>query len=85
MLAARSLDRLEELAEELGGPERALAVRCDVTEWADQQRLVTPRSRRSAAIDVAFANAGFGGPRGFLRTPRSTGARWCLRTSTAPR
>ncbi|MEX2465142.1 MAG: SDR family NAD(P)-dependent oxidoreductase, partial [Gaiellaceae bacterium] len=31
VLAARRLDRLEALAEELGGPDRALAVRCDVT------------------------------------------------------
>ena len=33
VLAARSLERLQELAEELGGSEHALAVRCDVTEW----------------------------------------------------
>ena len=33
VLAARSRDRLESLAAELGGPERALAVECDVTEW----------------------------------------------------
>ncbi len=36
VLAARSLDRLEEIATELGGPDRAVAVECDVTEWADQ-------------------------------------------------
>jgi NADP-dependent 3-hydroxy acid dehydrogenase YdfG len=33
VLAARSVDKLEALAEELGGGERALAVACDVTEW----------------------------------------------------
>jgi NADPH:quinone reductase-like Zn-dependent oxidoreductase len=32
VLAARSVDRLRELAQELGGDERALALSCDVTE-----------------------------------------------------
>ena len=35
VLAARRLERLEGLAAELGGDERARAVRCDVTEWDD--------------------------------------------------
>jgi NADP-dependent 3-hydroxy acid dehydrogenase YdfG len=67
VLGARSLDRLEELAEELGGPEHALAVRCDVSEWEDQQQLVVAALEAFGRIDVAFANAGFGGPRGFLK------------------
>ena len=33
VLAARSVDKLEALADELGGDERALAVRCDVTDF----------------------------------------------------
>jgi NADP-dependent 3-hydroxy acid dehydrogenase YdfG len=66
VLGARSLDRLEALAEELGGPERALAVRCDVTEWDDQQALVAAALEAFGQIDVAFANAGFGAKRGFL-------------------
>ena len=45
VLAARSEDKLEALAEELGGAERAIAVRCDVTEWADQEALVAARAR----------------------------------------
>src|SRR5579884_3166361 len=68
VLAARSLDRLEALSEELGGPERALAVRCDVTEWEDQQALAAKALERFGAIDVVFANAGFGAPRGFQAT-----------------
>jgi NADP-dependent 3-hydroxy acid dehydrogenase YdfG len=36
VLAARSTDRPEALADELGG----LAVTCDVTEWADQEAMV---------------------------------------------
>jgi NADP-dependent 3-hydroxy acid dehydrogenase YdfG len=62
VLAARSVDKLEALAEEL--PD-AIAVRCDVTEWADQQALVARAMDAYGRIDVAFANAGFGGPRGF--------------------
>jgi NADP-dependent 3-hydroxy acid dehydrogenase YdfG len=67
VLAARSLDRLEGLVEELGGPERALAVRCDVSEWDQQQKMVKGVLEAFGRIDVAFANAGFGGPRGFLK------------------
>jgi NADP-dependent 3-hydroxy acid dehydrogenase YdfG len=66
VLAARSLERLQPLAEELGGPERALAVRCDVTDWEQQQLMVETTLATFGRIDIAFANAGFGGPRGFL-------------------
>jgi NADP-dependent 3-hydroxy acid dehydrogenase YdfG len=66
VLAARSLDKLDALAEELGGRERALAVRCDVSEWADQQAMVAAALDAFGRIDVAFANAGFGAQRGFL-------------------
>jgi NADP-dependent 3-hydroxy acid dehydrogenase YdfG len=66
VLAARSLDRLEDLVEELGGEQHALAVRCNVCEWADQQRMADAALEKFGRVDVAFANAGFGGPRGFL-------------------
>ena len=66
VLAARSLQALQALAQELGGPERALAVQCDVTEWEQQQRMVQLAVEAFGGIDAAFANAGFGGPRGFL-------------------
>ena len=66
VLAARSLEPLQELALELGGPSQALAVRCDVTEWEDQQRLLAEALDAFGSLDAAFANAGFGGPRGFL-------------------
>lgn len=65
VLAARRLERLEALAEELGGPDRALAVRCDVTEWEEQQALTATALERFGQLDVAFANAGFGAERGF--------------------
>ncbi len=66
VLAARSAEPLAALAEELGGPERALAVPCDVTEWPAQQALVAATLEAFGRLDVAFANACFGGPRGFL-------------------
>jgi NADP-dependent 3-hydroxy acid dehydrogenase YdfG len=66
VLAARSADRLAELVEELGGPERALAVKCDVTEWDQQRAVVEEAVDRFGRLDVAFANAGFGATRGFL-------------------
>jgi NADP-dependent 3-hydroxy acid dehydrogenase YdfG len=62
VLAARSEDKLQALAEELGD---SIAVRCDVTEWEDQQALVKRALDEFGRIDVAWANAGFGGPRGF--------------------
>jgi NADP-dependent 3-hydroxy acid dehydrogenase YdfG len=66
VLAARSEDKLQGLAEELGGDEKALAVRCDVTSWDDQQALVATTLERFGRMDAYFANAGFGATRGFL-------------------
>jgi NADP-dependent 3-hydroxy acid dehydrogenase YdfG len=66
VLAARSEARLRDLAEELGGSQRALAVRCDVADWDAQQRLASHALDAFGRIDAVFTNAGFGGPRGFL-------------------
>ena len=66
VLAARRLEELEALAEELGGEERAIAVRCDVTEWDEVQALAATALERFGRIDAVFANAGFGATRGFL-------------------
>jgi NADP-dependent 3-hydroxy acid dehydrogenase YdfG len=63
-LSARSADKLEALAGELG--DNALAVPGDVTEWDDQQHMVAATLERFGRIDGAFANAGFGAKRGFL-------------------
>ncbi|UJA19711.1 SDR family oxidoreductase [Thermoleophilia bacterium SCSIO 60948] len=66
VLAARSEDKLTELASELGGPDRALVVRCDVTEMADNERAVAAAIDGFGRLDAVFANAGFGASRGFL-------------------
>lgn len=66
VLAARRLEALEELVEELGGSERALAVRCDVTEWDEVEAMAAAALERFGRIDAVFANAGFGATRGFL-------------------
>jgi NADP-dependent 3-hydroxy acid dehydrogenase YdfG len=64
-LVARSEDKLRALADELGS-ERTHVVRCDVTDWDDQQRVVAETLERFGGLDAAFANAGFGAKRGFL-------------------
>jgi NADP-dependent 3-hydroxy acid dehydrogenase YdfG len=62
VLAARSADRLASLAIELGG----LAVPTDVTRWEDNEALVQRALDEYGRVDVIFANAGFGGARGWL-------------------
>ena len=53
VLAARSTDRLAELATELGGDKRALAVGCDVTDETPGKRVA-----RAARIDHLFERVG---------------------------
>ena len=66
VLAARSADRLDALAKELGGDERAIAVATDVTDWPQQQALAARALERFGGLDVVFANAGFGAQRSFV-------------------
>jgi NADP-dependent 3-hydroxy acid dehydrogenase YdfG len=66
VLAARRQEELDALAAELGGEERALAVRCDVTEWDQVEAMAAAALERFGRIDAVFANAGFGATRGFL-------------------
>jgi len=66
VLAARREDDLERLAGELGGEERARAVRCDVTEWDQVEALAAAAIDAFGSVDAVFANAGFGATRGFL-------------------
>lgn len=66
VLAARSADKLTALADELGGPERAIAVPTDVTEWEANEALVAAALEAFGRVDAIFANAGFGASRGWL-------------------
>lgn len=66
VLGARREDRISELADELGGADRAIAVRCDVTGWDEVQRIAAAATERFGRLDAVFANAGFGAKRGFL-------------------
>jgi len=66
VLGARSTDKLEALAAELGGEERAIAVPTDVMKWEDNEAIVAAALDRFGRLDVAFANAGFGAARGWL-------------------
>jgi len=72
VLAARSTGRLEALAKQLGGDERAIAVTCDVTDFAQQEAMVAAALDAFGRLDVAFANAGFGAKRGFLEESPET-------------
>lgn len=67
VLVARSRERLDELADELDGDGRALAIECDVTEWGQQEAMVEAALSRFGRLDAVFANAGFGAARGFLK------------------
>jgi NADP-dependent 3-hydroxy acid dehydrogenase YdfG len=62
VLAARSADKLEALAAEVGG----LAVPTDVTSWEGNEALARRALDEHGRLDVVFANAGFGGKRGWL-------------------
>lgn len=66
VLAARRLEPLQELAAELGGEDRAVAVRCDVSEWDQVEQMAAAGLESFGRIDSVFANAGFGATRGFL-------------------
>ena len=63
VLAARSADKIEALASELGG----IAVPTDVTRWEDNEALIARAMSEYGRVDVVFANAGFGGARGWLK------------------
>jgi NADP-dependent 3-hydroxy acid dehydrogenase YdfG len=63
-LAARSEHKLAQLVDELGGPDRALATRCDVKEYAEQQAMVQRVLDHFGQLDAVYANAGMPGSEG---------------------
>ena len=67
VLAGRDEQRLADLVADLGcGPERALAIRCDVRDWADQEMMIARVMSTWGRLDVVFANAGTGVGSSFL-------------------
>lgn len=57
-LAARSADKLSELAAELGKTTRVAAIPCDVTKDADREALLAKTRATFGTIDVLINNAG---------------------------
>jgi NAD(P)-dependent dehydrogenase (short-subunit alcohol dehydrogenase family) len=58
VLAARRIDKLEDLNRVLGG--RHLTIACDVSSPADCQRLIEQAIERLGRIDTLVCNAGYG-------------------------
>jgi len=71
-LMARRQDVLDHAAVELGGPDRVVAVRGDVGEPADAQRLVDTAIDRFGRLDIFVANAGIHRVMPFLETTVET-------------
>ena len=61
VLAARRLDRLQEVAERIRGlGRRALPLQCDVARDGELDRVVAAALEKFGRIDFVVANAGFG-------------------------
>ena len=64
-LVARREDRLQSLAEELGGSERAVAIRADLAEPGDRDRLAARLEELGVTVEILVNNAGYGIYRAF--------------------
>lgn len=56
VLAARSLEKIEQIARDLG--ENAIAVACDVADYADVERAISRAIDAFGRLDVFIGNAG---------------------------
>ena len=59
-LVARREARLNDLAEELGGSDRAVSIAADLTKTEDRDRLASRLGELDAEVNVLVNNAGFG-------------------------
>jgi uncharacterized protein len=71
-LVARREERLQALAEELGGAERAVPIAADLALEADRDRLARRIEELGANVDVLVNNAGFGVYRPFAESGRES-------------
>jgi short-subunit dehydrogenase len=69
-LVARREDRLTALAEELGGPERAVPVAADLAVPEDRDRLAARLEELGARVEILVNNAGVGIYRSFVASGR---------------
>lgn len=56
-MAARSEKTIQALVEQLGGPKYALALKCDVSQWQDQQAMVEAVLQHFGRLDAVLVNA----------------------------
>jgi short-subunit dehydrogenase len=59
-LVARREDRLAKLADELGGPDRAVAIGADLAVPEDRDRLAARLQELGLQVEILVNNAGFG-------------------------
>jgi len=69
VLVARRADRLEALAEELGGADRATAIPLDLTERDAGERLERELRERGLGVELLVNNAGVGDTGRFQERP----------------
>lgn len=81
--AARSLDKLEALASELGG-DRIAPVRMDVTQACDREAALRVARERFGPVDVLVNNAGWASFGSLLNTPASHCERMVALNLVAP-
>ena len=70
VLVARREDRLAALAEQLGGPDRAVVAAADLADLAARDRVAAKVQELGANVDVLVNNAGFGVYKPFAEAER---------------
>lgn len=71
-LVARRQERLQRLAEELGGADRAMPISADLTLAEDRDRLASRLDELGAQVEVLVNNAGFGVYKPFAESDRES-------------
>jgi short-subunit dehydrogenase len=69
-LVARREERLKQLAEELGGEERAVVISADLAVEGERDRLAEQLEQLGARVDILVNSAGYGLYRPFVDTGR---------------